>query len=683
MLSEPLEAAALRLAVSTDHMANFFECNAFTKRPNLRCRDRASLGLALPPRRNRHPTRPQTARGIPRENNLAAMRKQTRNWRARRAPHGDMTPHDPLRWMIISRCALLFGLFLLLRILAGAQEADLIITGGKLVTVDPQFSVAQAMAIRAGRIMRVGNDAEVLKTKGAATRVLELAGKTVLPGLIDSHVHPGAAMTEFDHPIPEMVSIADVLAYIRERAELLEDGEWIEVRQVFITRLREQRYPTRQELDQAAPNNPVIFSTGPDASLNTLALKLSGIGANFAVTDGGPGYAERDPQTGEPTGILRACTRYVKPRKPARSKKPAATDHLTRLTELFRDYNAVGLTSVADRSADPENIARYQQLRDDERLTVRLFVSAHVPTVGELANIQKQIRTVAAHPLRARTEDAGGAPRLRIIGIKTFLDGGMLTGSAYMREPWGVSAIYNINDPEYRGLLLIPRDRLLPLVRTALENELQFTAHSVGDGAVELLLQVYDELHREMPERFRSARPCITHCNFMSANAVAELARLGAVADIQPIWLHLDGRTLTTHFGEERLRYFQPLKTLFASGAMVGGGSDHMQKIGPLRAVNPYHPFLGMWIAMSRRARGQDAPVHAEEALTREQAIRFYTSNNAHLLLEEKTLGSLETGKAADFIVLDRDILTCDLDEIPKINVVRTFVAGREVFARN
>src|SRR5207302_10650514 len=134
-----------------------------------------------------------------------------------------------------------------------------------------------------------------------------------LPGLIDSHVHPtSACMTEFDHPIPEMETIKDVLDYIKGRARVLAPGEWVVVRQVFITRLREQRYPTRAELDAAAPRHPVLYSTGPDASLNSLALKLSGLDKDFKVTDGGAGYIEKDAKTGEPTGILRNCTRYVK-----------------------------------------------------------------------------------------------------------------------------------------------------------------------------------------------------------------------------------------------------------------------------------------------------------------------------------------------------------------------------------
>src|SRR5262249_18022348 len=158
----------------------------------------------------------------------------------------------------------------------------------------------------------------------------------VLPGLIDSHTHPTmACMTEFDHPVPQMETIQDVLDYIHARAETLGEGAWVVVRQVFITRLKEQRYPTRAELDRVAPKNPVLFATGPDASLNTLALQLSGIDKNFQVE--GAGRIEKDPATGEPTGILRNCTRYVKVK--AAGRQPTEADEERRVVELFHDYN--------------------------------------------------------------------------------------------------------------------------------------------------------------------------------------------------------------------------------------------------------------------------------------------------------------------------------------------------------
>lgn len=553
---------------------------------------------------------------------------------------------------------------------AAAQDApaDLILHHGRVVTVDRRFAIHSAIAVRGGRIVRTGSDAQVLSLRGPQTRVEDLQGKTVLPGLIDSHTHPtGACMTEADHPIPTMTRVPDVLRYIRTRSAFVPKGDWIQVRQVFITRLEEQRYPTRAELDAAAPEHPVIFSTGPDASLNTLALRESGLDRNFRVSDGGPGFAEKDPATGELTGILRSCTRYVKVRATGRSFSDDEQEQ--RLKALFRDYNANGITAICDRDASPGALERYRRLQERRELTVRISASHHVDTLGPIETIQQKIREVARNPLRR--ED----PWLKIIGIKTYLDGGMLTGSAYMRQPWGVSKIYGITDPTYRGVLFVPHDRLVPMVRTAVEEGLQFTAHSVGDGAVHALLDAYEEVNRTHP--IQDSRPTLTHANFQSEEDIHRAARLGVGMDIQPIWLREDAHTLAAQFGYERLRWFQPLRSLVRAGVTVGGGSDHMQKIGPLRSINPYHPFLGMYTAISRRGRSYDRALHPEEALSREDAIRFYTIRNAYLIRRETEIGSLEPGKWADLIVLDRDPLTCGLEDLPGTRVLTTYVEGR------
>jgi len=566
-----------------------------------------------------------------------------------------------------------FGAIFLNLPTASAQEADLIVHHGKIVTVDQQFTIHQAMAVKDGKVLQTGTDEEILKLKGTKTEVLDLGGKLVLPGLMDSHTHPtSAAMTEFDHEIPAMETIADVLAYLQGRAKAVPEGQWIVLQQVFITRLREQRYPTRAELDAAAPQHPVVFRTGPDASFNSLALKLLGVDRDYKIPDGIAGRIEKDAQ-GEPTGILRNFANYLKIPSAA-GKSATAEQKAARLKQLLADYNANGITSIADRDASPDGIELFQKLRAANDLAVRVALSHHIDNTGPIEQIQNSIREVALHRL-FREKDA----LLRIVGVKTYLDGGMLTGSAYMRQPWGISDIYAITDPEYRGVLFIPKERLRPMVEAAVESGLQFTAHSVGDGAVHTLLDVYADIART--RSIRETRPCITHANFMSREAVSEIARLGVVVDIQPAWLWLDTRTLMKQFGNERLRWFQPLHSLFEAGAIAGGGSDHMQKIGAMRAVNPYHPFLAMWIAITRRAKNFEGTLHPEEALTREQAIRFYTSNNAWLLFREKDTGTLEAGKFADFIVLDTDLLACPVDDIPRTRVLRTYLSGKSVYS--
>jgi predicted amidohydrolase YtcJ len=578
--------------------------------------------------------------------------------------------------MLKNRCLLLSALFVLGAGTLFAQEADVVLHNGKIVTVDEDFSLAEAIAVAGEQILAVGTNDDVLNLAGPETKKIDLEGRTVLPGLCDSHVHAtGASMYEFDHPIPQMETIADVLDYIRSRAEAVEDGKWIVVQQVFITRLREQRYPTRAELDEVAPNNPVYFRTGPDAALNSLALRETGIDKDFQVPEGESGKVERDPQTGEPTGILRSAGRLVKIGETG-TKSPTAQDRYDRLKALLADYNKVGLTSIVDRNASSSAISLYQQLKGNGELTCRVFATHGFSPSGTPEAIEERIRQIVSNPLHEYDN------MLWVRGIKLFLDGGMLTGSAYMRQPWGVSDIYSITDPEYRGLKYIDEDRLYLIAKLALSNNLQMTAHSVGDGAVHALIDAYERVNEEdFP--VREKRPCITHCNFMSAEAIEKMARLGIVADLQPAWLYLDGATLLKQFGEERTAWFQPYKSIFDNGVVVGGGSDHMQKIGSFRSVNPYNPFLGMWITLTRQPRWMDGPLHPRQQITREQAIRLYTINNAFLTFEEEEKGSLEPGKLADFIILKEDILTCPVDAIKDIEVEQTWLGGTVVYSAN
>ena len=553
---------------------------------------------------------------------------------------------------------------------AATVDPDLILYNGNVLTVDQEFAVAEALAIRGDRITVVGNNADVRSLATPETQLVDLGGRTVLPGLIDTHTHPlGAALYEFDHAVPDMETVADVLDYFRQRARVVPEGRWIRLQQVFITRLREQRYPTRAELDEAAPKHALYFRTGPDASLNTLALELSGIDKEFRIPKGVLGRIERDTD-GEPTGIIRSGAHLIKFEESQRA--PTREEQRRRLKELMAAYNRVGLTSIADRNASAEAVDLYEELLSRNELTARVFVSFGINAQDPLEDIVASIAKLARHP-RHRY-----GPMLWLRGIKFFLDGGMLTGSAYMREPWGVSKVYSITDPEYRGLRFVPPGKTYAILRLALRHGLQPTAHSVGDGAVHALIDAYEEINDEF--RVREMRPCITHANFMSPEAVQRMAAIGVVADLQPAWLERDGATLLKQFGEARLRYFQPYRSLRDAGVIVGGGSDHMQKIGDMRSINPYNPFFGMWIALTRQPRWTDATLQPEQKITRQDAIRLYTTNNAFITFTEAEKGSLEVGKLADLIVLDRDILECPLEEVQQIQVERTYLGGKLVY---
>lgn len=545
-----------------------------------------------------------------------------------------------------------------------------VFTNGKIVTVDSAFSITDAMAVDGERIVALGDKAKALAADHADAKRVDLGGRMVLPGLMDSHSHPvGAATMEFDHPVPGIEDIPQLLDYIASRAKALPEGSLIGIGQVFITRLKEQRYPTREELDRVAPKHPVQFSTGPDSMLNSLALQLAGIDRNFKVPAGSTGIVVFDAN-GEPTGLMHAFNPTIKAK--AIRKSPNAAETLDLVKKLFTDYNSVGFTTIADRGTSKGNIDVYQALRDSHALTVRLRLSHTFATGSMWRTTEQALDEIINHPLRKPD------PMLQIIGTKIWLDGGMLTGSALMQEPWGVSSIYGITDKDYRGVQRTPSEHLAKMVRKVADAGLQFTAHSVGDGAVKLLLDVYEEVNKDAS--IRESRPCITHCNFMTPDSIAKAARLGVMIDMQPIWFHLDGATLLKQFGNERMSRFQPLRALFDAKVIVGGGSDHMQKIGSLRSINPYNPWLGMWITVARKCRYLDEPLHPEGGLTREEAIRLYTINNAKILFLDKEVGSLETGKRADFIILDRDVLTCPLDDLKTTQVRETWLDGKQVW---
>jgi len=556
-----------------------------------------------------------------------------------------------------------------------AFAADLIIHHGKVLTVDSKSRIAQAIAIRGERIIEVGDDKTVLRFKGKDTKLIDARGRTVLPGLYDSHVHPlGAATSELAEPLPNLTSLDDVFAYIRKKTKDTPEGEWIVLRFAFPTRLKEARFPTRAELDKAAPKHPVLYNAGPASMVNSMALKVSGISKD--TPNPRNGVIVKDPKTGEPTGMIRNAHGALKG-VPSGSANISAKDRRAAVKKLFHLYNSHGITSVADRNGGRDAVDLYYALHNDKELTVRVNIARSFNPYGSREEIARRLDSLTGKDGLGGPTGKGGI-WIRIGPIKFFLDGGMLNGTAFMRQPWPKGETYQVVEDDYRGLLFVDPDQVKMLVEEAAKRRWQVTAHTAGEAAMDVLLDAYDFVNRQTP--IKDMRFCITHANFPSKHNLERCKRLGVCADVQPAWLYKDGATLARVLGKERIRWFQPYKS-WLEFTTIGGGSDHMIKLDPLQAVNPWSPWLAMSVAITRKTES-GLVLNPEERLSREQALQLYTTNNAYLHHEEKEKGSLEVGKLGDVIIIDRDYLTCPEEDIAGTRVLTTVVGGRVVYDR-
>lgn len=556
----------------------------------------------------------------------------------------------------------------------GPEPADLIVHNAKIVTVDANFRIAEALAVRGDKIVAVGSEKDVLRLKGPKTKSLDAGGRTILPGLYDSHVHPvGAATSELAETLPELTSLEDVWAYIRKKTSETPEGDWIVLRYAFPTRLKEARFPSRAELDAVAPKHPVLYHAGPAGIVNSMALKISGVTKD--TPNPKAGVIVKDPQTGEPTGMLRNAYGVLKGVPAAGAAK--ASTRRDAVKKLFSLYNAHGITSVADRNGDRSSLELYHDLHKANELTVRVNVSRGFSPYGTREDIAKRLEDLPGKDGLGGPTGKGGV-WIRIGPIKFFLDGGMLNGTAYMRTPWPKGETYQIVEDDYRGLLFVEPEQVKVIVEEASKRGWQVTAHTAGEGAMDVLLDAYDFVNRMKP--IKEMRHCITHANFPSQRNLERCQQLGVVADVQPAWLYKDGATLQRVLGDARVKWFQPYKS-WLKYTTVGGGSDHMLKLDPRASTNPWDPWLGLHVAITRKTQAGTV-LNADEQLTREQALRLYTINNAYLHHEEGEKGSLEVGKLADFIIIDRDYLTCPVDDILTTRVLKTFVGGRAVFER-
>jgi predicted amidohydrolase YtcJ len=340
-------------------------------------------------------------------------------------------------------------------------------------------------------------------------------------------------------------------------------------------------------------------------------------------------------------------------------------------------YAAQGLTSIGDRDAGRDSLDIYLSLKEKGELPIRVNVARSFNPDGAREEIVRRLEALPGTDKRGGPTGIGD-DMVRIGPIKIYMDGGMLNGTAYMRQPWPRGETYQITEDDYRGLLFIKPEQLKMVVQEAANRKWQVTAHTAGEAAMDVLLDAYESVNRDSPIKDR--RFCITHANFPSRQNLERCQQLGVCADVQPAWLWKDGTTLLKVLGEKRMQWFSPYKS-WLKYTMIGGGSDHMIKLDSMEATNPWNPWLGLWVTLARVTE-RGSTLTPDERLTREEALRLYTINNAFLNHEEKAKGSLEIGKLGDMIIIDRDYLTCPLREIPETKVLATVVGGKVVHER-
>ena len=549
-------------------------------------------------------------------------------------------------------------------------SADLMLFNGKIVTADKNFTIADAVAISKDKIVAVGSNNKIRKFTGRQTKIIDLNGKTVVPGLIDAHLHPeSASVSELDEEIPYLHSIGELLTWIKGQTLKKAKGEWIVLPKFFSTRMKEMRQPTLAELDSVAPNHPVFLDGSYGGMINSAAMKISGITkktVNIGII--------RDGKTGMLTGFIRGSAFNLL--KIPSGKQLTYLESLDALQSMLKRYNRYGITSLYSGSGDPEAVAMYQDLRKKNELTTRIAINIMLPIKS--GNITPESVREKLKTFKFVTGD--GDEWVRIGRLKIILDGGILTGTAYLQEPWGDKArdIFGIRDSNYRGVLNYTREDLLAIVTAANDLNWSFTAHSTGGGGVDLLLDVYGEVNRLKPIKER--RFSIIHGNFFSEEAIKHMSELGVYADMQPAWFYKDANAMEYILGEKRIQMFHPYRSLFDAGVIVNGGSDHMVKWDANSSINPYNPFLAMWTVVTRTTE-RGTVIIPSEAITREEALKMYTINNAYSTFEESLKGSIEPGKLADMAILTEDFLNCPVDKIKDIESATTILGGKIIYS--
>jgi predicted amidohydrolase YtcJ len=522
--------------------------------------------------------------------------------------------------------------------------ADLVLMDGNVLTMGSSQPSAEAVAVKKDRIVKVGTKEEINSWIGNDTKVIELQGKTVVPGLIDSHIHVGdfgKFLTWVD--LKDVDSVEEMQRKIRERAQKISEERWIIGSGWDQARFAEKRYPNRRDLDEASPGNPVILyhQCGRVCVVSSKALELAGVTKETKSPSGGK--IEKDPETGEPTGILREkATDLVWKTIP----EPSEEEVMEGAGLACKKIVEAGVTSIHWIVTSSTEVQIIQKLRAENRLPLRVHIIAPADILNQTSGLDSLL--------------GSGDNKDRNLGVKVFVDGSLAAHTAALREPY-------TDDPESKGQLLYSQQELDALVAKVHKANFRLVMHAMGDQAIDMSLTAIEKALMEAPRKDHRYR--LEHASVLNRELIQRIKKLGMMVSVQPkcvisefsIWSAVD------RLGSERARWLYPLKTLIKEGIRVAGGSDC--------PMEPLSPLQGIQAAVTRE-------FFPEERITVEEALRMYTVNAAYASFEEVVKGSIEEGKLADLTVLSGDPTAVPPSKIGDIKVKMTIVGGKVVYQK-
>ena len=563
--------------------------------------------------------------------------------------------------IVLATALIAAGTFTAFRLRAQrTTPADLVLRGGRIVTLDDKAPEVQALAARDGKIVAIGSNRDIAEYVGSATQVIELDGQFAMPGFIEGHAHfTGIGENKLSLDLMAATSWNEIVQMVARAVETAKPGQWIigrgwhQDKWTSTPQPNVEGFPTHESLDKVSPNNPVMLThaSGHASFVNAKAMALSNITRTTANPRGGE--ILRDAR-GNPTGLLRETASGLV-RRGAGEPPPTAQEAETRARHALeladQEVIAKGITSFQDAGSSFDIIDRMKQMVDLGRIRVRLWVMARADDNATLAAGLERARVVGYRD-----------NRLTVRAIKMQIDGALGSRGAWLLKPYA-------DEPGSTGLNTTSIDAIKETSRLAIDHNYQMAIHAIGDRANREVLDIYEEAFRKSGRNGKELRWRIEHAQHLSAVDIPRFGRLGVIASMQTVHCTSDAVFVPARLGGERAEEGAYVwQKLMKSGAIVNNGTD-----APVEDVDPISNY---YAAVTRRlANGK--VVQVDQKMSRMEALRSYTVWNAFAAFEEHLKGTLSIGKLADITVLTRDITTVPEEEIKQTKVAYTIIGGK------